>query len=135
MADVAFRPRAVVAPFDRHPLSDEVSLADLVAPSAIHIAVDHLVIDGQFARVLALVGLPPSVDPGWLEPLVAGSLPAEVSLFVVPAERGHVAGQLTRRHVRLQSSLVFNRKPGCMAACPKVRTRLTCVTRSRPARW
>jgi hypothetical protein len=105
MADAAFRPRAVVAPLDRHPLIDEVSLADLVAPSAIHIAVDQLVIDGQFARVLALVGLPPSVDPGWLEPLVAGSLAAEVSLFVVPAERGDVAGQLTRRHVRLQSSL------------------------------
>jgi hypothetical protein len=105
MSDVAFRPRAVVAPVDRHPLIDEISLADLVAPSAIHIAVDQLVIDGQFARVLALVGLPSSVDAGWLEPLVAGSLPAEVSLFVVPAKRGDVAGQLTRRHVRLQSSL------------------------------
>src|SRR5215831_9846242 len=105
IADVGFRPRAVVAPLDRQPMIDEVSLADLVAPSAIHIAVDHLVIDGQFARVLALVGLPPSVDAGWLEPLVAGVLPAEVSLFVMPAERGDVAGQLTRRHVRLQSSL------------------------------
>jgi hypothetical protein len=106
MAGAAFRPRAVIAPLDgHHSPVDEVSLADLVAPSAIHIAVDQLVIDGQFARVLALVGLPPSVDAGWLEPLVAGSLPAEVSLFVVPAERGDVAGQLTRRHVRLQSSL------------------------------
>jgi hypothetical protein len=76
-----------------------------VAPAAITIEADHLVLDGQFARVLALVGLPPSADAGWLEPLVAAALPAEVSVFVAPAERGQVAGQLARRHVRLQSSL------------------------------
>src|SRR5205807_786809 len=42
------------------------SIGDLIAPAALSIAADHLVLDGQFARVLALVGLPPEADPGWL---------------------------------------------------------------------
>src|SRR2546426_6786632 len=78
---------------------------DLVAPAALSIAMDHLVLDGQFARVLALVGLPPAADPGWLEPLVAAALPIELSLFLEPADLGATARHLARRQTRLQSSL------------------------------
>jgi hypothetical protein len=81
------------------------SLADLIAPATLSIAADHLVLDGQFARVLALVGLPLEADPGWLEPLIAATLPAEASLLVEPADLGATASHLARRHTRLQSSL------------------------------
>jgi hypothetical protein len=60
-------------------------LGDLIAPAAISIEPDQLILDGQFARVLALVGLPPVVDVGWLEPLVASTLPTEVALYVARA--------------------------------------------------
>jgi hypothetical protein len=104
----AFRPRAVI---ERLPIAPNPTpwadrpLADLVAPAAIGIAPDHLVLDGQFARVLALVGLPPAADPGWLEPLVAATLPADVALFIAPADVGATAGHLASRQSRLQSSL------------------------------
>src|SRR5216683_8231136 len=95
-AAAGFRPRAVIERLSAAAESaawGSRSLADLIAPAALAIAIDHLVLDGQFARVLALVGLPPAADPGWLEPLVAQALPAEVTLFVAPAERAQVAGQ------------------------------------------
>ena len=105
-APAAFRPRARIEHLPSEPLPPaERPLADLVAPAALTIATDHLTLDGQFARVLALVGLPPAADPGWLEPLVASALPAEVSLFLAPADPGATAGRLARRHTRLQSSL------------------------------
>jgi hypothetical protein len=90
-------------------------LGDLIAPAAISIEPDHLILDGQFARVLALVGLPPTVDIGWLEPLVASSLPAEVALYLAPRDVGGVAGHLARRHVRLQSSQVGDIVEGRLA--------------------
>src|SRR5712692_2550358 len=88
------------------PGTDGRPLGDLIAPAAIAIEPDHLVLDGQFARVLTLVGLPPVADVGWLEPLVAAALPAEVSLFVAPTDIRRVADHLARRHIRLQSSQI-----------------------------
>ena len=73
-------------------------LGDLIAPAAISIEPDHMILDGQFARVLALVGLPPVVDIGWLEPLIASTLPSEVALYIAPGDVGRVAGHLARRH-------------------------------------
>src|SRR6266851_2341467 len=107
-AAAGFRPPAVIERLSAAAESaawGSRSLADLIAPAALAIATDHLVLDGQFARILSLVGLPPAADPGWLEPLVAEALPAEVALFLEPANVGMVAGQMAHRHVRLQLSL------------------------------
>jgi len=43
------------------------SLADLLAPPSVVIADDHLLLDGQYARVLAVTELPPVVPPGGSE--------------------------------------------------------------------
>jgi hypothetical protein len=97
------------------PESSGQPLGDLIAPMAISIAPDHLILDGRFARVLALVGLPPVVDIGWLEPLVAATLPSEVALYVAPGDVGRVASHLARRHVRLQSSQLSDAAEGRLA--------------------
>jgi hypothetical protein len=78
-------------------------VADLVAPASIRCVGDHLQLDGQFARVLALVGLPPEVTAGWLAPIVSEALPADVSLFVRPQDAGGTAGSLRARHYRLRA--------------------------------
>jgi len=46
------------------------SLADLLAPAAVEVARDHLRLEYQYARVLAVVGYPRTVVPGWLTPLL-----------------------------------------------------------------
>jgi hypothetical protein len=60
------------------------SLADLVAPSAVQVRPDHLLLDGQYARVLALTAYPRTVTAGWLAPLVESDLPIELSIHVRP---------------------------------------------------
>ena len=41
------------------------SLADLLAPAAVEVARDHVRLEYQYARVLAVVGYPRTVSPGW----------------------------------------------------------------------
>jgi type IV secretory pathway VirB4 component len=74
-----------------------------VAPASVKVRPDHLLLDGQFARCLALVGLPPEVPSGWLAPVLSESLPADVALFLAPQDPGATAGSLRARHYRLQA--------------------------------
>src|SRR6202011_3358782 len=60
------------------------TLADLVAPSGCEVRFDHLRLDGQYARVLAVTAYPRTVAAGWLEALVDSDLPVELSMHVHP---------------------------------------------------
>jgi hypothetical protein len=101
---VEFTPRARVELLDRdrRPWLPG-GVADLVAPASIRCHADSLVLDGQYARVLALVGLPPEVPMGWLAPVLSEALPADVALFLTPQDAGATAGSLRARHFRLQA--------------------------------
>src|SRR5919202_6683520 len=66
------------------------TLADLVAPAAVEVARDHLRLDAQYARVLAVTGYPRTVSPGWLSPLIDFEAPIEISLHLYPLETGQM---------------------------------------------
>src|ERR671938_1461327 len=80
------------------------TLADLVAPAAVEVARDHLRLDAQYARVLAVTGYPRTVGPGWLAPLVQSDLPVEVSLHIHPLDSAEMVRALSFKLVQLQSS-------------------------------
>jgi len=80
------------------------TLADLVAPGACEVRADHLRLDGQYARVLAVTLYPRTVTPGWLAPLVEGDLPIEVSVHVRPLQSADMVRALGQQIARLQSS-------------------------------
>src|SRR5919199_3291683 len=80
------------------------TLADLVAPGAVEVARDHLRLDAQYARVLAVTGYPRTVGPGWLAPLVQSDLPIEVSLHIHPLDSAEMVRSLSFKLVQLQSS-------------------------------
>src|ERR671930_2177513 len=71
------------------------SLADLVAPAAVEIARDHVRLEYQYARVLAVTGYPRTVSPGWLAPLMEFEHPIEISLHVHPLETAAVVKLLS----------------------------------------
>ena len=64
------------------------SLADLLAPSSLVISDDHLVLDGQYTRILAIGDLPPVVAAGWLNGVLAEQLAIDLSVHIRPAGRG-----------------------------------------------
>jgi conjugal transfer ATP-binding protein TraC len=105
------------------PLSDEErrfargtrSLADLVAPAAVEVARDHVRLEYHYARVMAVVGYPRTVGPGWLAPLIEFEHPIEVSLHIHPLETSTVVKLLGHKLVQLQSSRLVDLRSGRLA--------------------
>jgi conjugal transfer ATP-binding protein TraC len=91
------------------------SLADLVAPAAVEIARDHLRLEYQYARVLAVTGYPRTVGPGWLAPLIEFEQPIEISLHIHPLETASVVKLLGHKLVQLQSSRLVDLRGGRLA--------------------
>jgi conjugal transfer ATP-binding protein TraC len=91
------------------------SIADLIAPAAIEIARNHLRLDHQYCRTLAVTGYPRTVSPGWLAPLVDFEEPLEISLHLYPLETGQMVGALTRKMVQLHSSRLLAARGGKLA--------------------
>src|SRR5918911_3016251 len=81
------------------------SLADLLAPSSLVIADDHLVLDGQYTRVLALADLPPVVAAGWLNGVLAEWLPVNFSVHLRALDPGAAARALKLKSWRLAGAL------------------------------
>ncbi len=80
------------------------NLADLIAPSGCDVRWDHLRLDGQYARVLAVTAYPRLVSPGWLSLLVEADLPIELSVHVRPLPSADMVRALGVQIARLQSS-------------------------------
>ncbi|MBV9542831.1 MAG: ATP-binding protein [Chloroflexi bacterium] len=91
------------------------SLADLVAPAVVEVTRDHLRLEYQFARVLAVTRYPRSVSPGWLAPLVEFEHPLELSLHIHPLETAVIAKLLGHKMVQLQSSRLVDLRGGRLA--------------------
>src|SRR3954449_9407792 len=91
------------------------SLADLVAPAAVEIARDHVRLEHQYARALAVTGFPRTVSPGWLAPLIDFEEPVELSLHLLPLESGSMVAALTHKLVQLHSSRLFEARGGRLA--------------------
>jgi conjugal transfer ATP-binding protein TraC len=91
------------------------SLADLLAPAAVEVARDHVRLEYQYARVLAVVGYPRTVSPGWLTPLLEFEHPIEVSLHVHPLETASIVKLLSHKLVQLQSSRLVDMRSGRLA--------------------
>src|SRR5712692_4099072 len=88
------------------------SLADLVAPAAVEVARDHVRLEHQYARALAVTCFPRTVGPGWLAPLIDFEVPREISLHLYPLETGEMVRALTHKLVQLHSSRLFEARGG-----------------------
>ena len=77
---------------------------DLLAPALVEVQPDHLCIDGELVRVVAVTGLPRVVQAGWFRPLAELDLPLEVSFYVQPHDPLTIRRALLRQQARLQST-------------------------------
>lgn len=91
------------------------SLADLLAPAAVEVTRDAIRLEYQYARVLAVIGYPRTVSPGWLSPLLQFEHPIEVSFHVHPLETSTVVKLLGHKLVQLQSSRLVDMRTGRLA--------------------
>jgi conjugal transfer ATP-binding protein TraC len=88
------------------------SLADLVAPTGCEIRPDHMRLDGQYVRVLAVTAYPRTIAAGWLDALVESDLPVELSLHIRPLPSAAVVRALGHQLVQLQASRLLDAREG-----------------------
>ena len=88
------------------------SVADLIAPSAVEVARDHLRLDTQFVRTLVVTGYPRTVSPGWLAPLIDFEEPIELSLHLHPLQTAQMVSTLSHKLVQLHSSRLLAARGG-----------------------
>src|SRR5947209_9396519 len=91
------------------------SLADLLAPAAVEVARDHVRLEYQYARVLAVVGYPRTVSPGWLVPILEFEHPIEISFHIHPLDTASIVKLLGHKLVQLQSSRLVDLRSGRLA--------------------
>jgi type IV secretory pathway VirB4 component len=91
------------------------TVADLIAPSAVEVARDHLHLDSQYVRTLVVTGYPRSVRPGWLNPLLDTDLPMELSVHLSPLETSQMLSALSHKLVQLHSSRLLAARSGRLA--------------------
>ena len=93
----------------RHPLPAEVvaglgrpgegtGLAEALAPAGVEVSADHVRLEGEWTRTVALTGYPRRVSPGWLARIIDEDLPLDASLHVSPRDP-RAALQSLRRHL------------------------------------
>src|SRR5690349_6752215 len=81
------------------------TLADMLAPAGVEVRRDHLQLNAQYVRALAVTGYPRTVTAGWLAPLVDElDLPLELSLHVRPLASGDMVRTLGLQIAKLESS-------------------------------
>ena len=89
-----------------------LGLDDLLAPASVELARDHLCLEEEYARILAVTGYPRRVYPGWLSRLIDTDVPLEAVLHVHPRDARSVMLRLRKRLVEFQSSRVLDQKAG-----------------------
>jgi hypothetical protein len=75
------------------------SIVDAIAPTAIEASRSHIVVDGQYIRILALAEYPRYVHANWLARLIDFDAPLDVSLHLEPLDSGAAIRQLTHKLV------------------------------------
>jgi hypothetical protein len=80
-------------------------------------ASDRLTVDGEHVRAFDLGKLPPTICTGWVDPLLDGDLPLDVSIDVAPLDLSWAKLQLDTRRNALESSQAT---PGRMVALEQI---------------
>lgn len=94
------------------PLPGWTQLADLLAPSAIEERPNHLLVDGEYVRTLAVVGYPREVTMGFLAPLLMHEDQIDISIHVHMQDPAVMLRRYRRRKAELRASRRLATKQG-----------------------
>lgn len=91
------------------------TFADRIAPGSVQILPNHVTIDGEFMRTIAIMGYPRYVTPGWMLKLISIHVPMTVSLHIRPRDSLAMMHALNRRLAEFAASAAIDQKRGRIA--------------------
>ncbi|MCC7017939.1 MAG: ATP-binding protein [Rhodospirillales bacterium] len=82
-----------------------IDVKDIIAPSAIEVNFNNLVIGHKYFRSYFAVGFPSIVTPNWMEPLINFEYPVDISTFYYPNDTGEMLKMLKRKIAEMQATI------------------------------
>jgi len=100
-----------------------IDIKDIIAPSAIEVNFNNLIIGHKFFRSYFAVSFPSVVTPNWLEPIINFEFPIDLSTFYYPRDTGEILQILKRKIAEMQATMNIQVESG-QAADPIVKQQL-----------
>lgn len=88
------------------------SLRDIIAPSAVKVAPQYIILDGKYATTLYVITYPRYLDTNWLYPIVNLDIEFNLSMFVYPQESATVLKVLRKQATRVSASITQEAERG-----------------------
>lgn len=100
-----------------------IDIKDIIAPSAIEVNFNNLIIGHKFFRSYFAVSFPSVVTPNWLEPIINFEFPIDLSTFYYPRDTAEILSILKRKIAEMQATMNIQMESG-QAADPIVKQQL-----------
>jgi type IV secretory pathway VirB4 component len=100
-----------------------VDVKDIIAPAAIEVNFNHMIIGGKFFRSYFAIDYPTYVVPNWLSPLINFEYPVDISTFYYPRETTEILDRLKRKIAEMQATINLDLEAGKQAD-PTIKVRL-----------
>lgn len=82
-----------------------VSVADIIAPSAIEVDFDWIRINNRYYRTLFVVNYPRFVSANWLSSLINFDRSLDISMFIYPSEGKEILDDLRRKITEMEAEI------------------------------
>lgn len=89
-----------------------IDVKDIIAPSAIEVNFNNLIIGNKYFRSYFAIGFPSVVVPNWLEPLINFEFPVDISTFYYPHDTGEILKVLKRKIAEMQATINIQMESG-----------------------
>jgi type IV secretory pathway VirB4 component len=91
-----------------------VSVRDLIAPAAMLIKNDHIILNGKVARTLFVLTYPQYVETNWLSPIINYDINLDISMHIYPVDNENIMRVLRRKVAEMESSLRLEQEKGAI---------------------
>lgn len=92
-----------------------IDVKDIIAPSAIEVNFNNLIIGSKYFRSYFAVNFPSVVVPNWLEPLINFEYPIDISTYYYPHDTGEILKVLKRKIAEMQATINIQLESGQQA--------------------
>lgn len=88
------------------------TVRDLIAPAALRLNANHMIIGGTYARTLFVIAYPRYLSTNWFSPIVNLDFPLDVAFFIHPADTRDVLKNLRKSATQVQSEIHLEAESG-----------------------
>ena len=91
-----------------------VSIQDIIAPAAMEIRNDRLLLNNKLVRSFFVLTYPQYVETNWLSPIINYDVNLDVSMHIYPVDSAEIMRTLRRKVAEMESSIRIEQEKGAV---------------------